>query len=211
MDATTALLSFSVAAALLTITPGLDTALVVRTAAVEGARRAMLAGAGVVTGVLAWGVMAALGVGAVLAVSQLAYHLVQVAGAAYLIWLSLGMLRSAFRRQRETVAEAGEWPRAPNWFLRGVMTNLLNPKVGVFYVSFLPQFLPEGVPVVSFSLLLAGIHAAMGLVFFTAITAATMPFLRALSGPRLSRALDGITGAVLILFALRLLVERRVA
>lgn len=211
MDVPTALLSFSVAAALLTITPGLDTALVLRTAAVEGARRAMLAGAGVVTGVLAWGVMAALGVGAVFAVSQLAYHLMQVGGAAYLIWLSLGMLRSAFRPPRVVAAEVGELPRASNWFLRGMMTNLLNPKVGIFYVSFLPQFLPVGVPAVPFSILLAGIHAAMGLIFFSAITAATMPFLRALTGPRLSRMLEGITGAVLILFALRLLFERRVA
>ena len=95
MDVATALLSFSIAAALLTITPGLDTALVLRTAAVEGPRRAMLAGAGVVTGVLAWGLIAALGLGAVLAVSELAYRCLQLAGAAYLIWLGIGMLRGA--------------------------------------------------------------------------------------------------------------------
>ena len=92
-----------------------------------------------------------------------------------------------------------------------MLTNLLNPKVGVFYVSFLPQFLPEGVAVVPFSVLLASIHAAMGLVFFATITAATLPLRRALTGPRVPRILDAVTGGVLILFALRLLTERRAA
>ena len=110
---------------------------------------AMLAGAGVVTGVLAWGLIAALGLGAVLAVSELAYRCLQFAGAAYLIWLGIGMLRGAFRA-REPGLPRVMAPSAPNWFLRGVMTNLLNPKVGVFYISFLPQFLPVGVPVVPF-------------------------------------------------------------
>lgn len=209
MDVTTALLSFSMAAALLTITPGLDTALVLRTATVEGSRRAMLAGAGVVTGVLAWGLIAALGLGAVLAVSETAYRIVQFAGAAYLVWLGVGMLRGALQPQRQGI-EPTSSPRAPNWFLRGVLTNLLNPKVGIFYVSFLPQFLPADVPVVPFSVLLASIHAVMGLLFFAAITAATVPFQRALTGPRLPRVLDGITGSVLIFFAIRLLIDRRV-
>jgi threonine/homoserine/homoserine lactone efflux protein len=208
MDVATALLGFAVAAALLTITPGLDTALVLRTATVEGPRRAMLAGAGIVAGVLAWGLIAALGLGAVLAVSELAYRIVQLAGAAYLIWLGIGMLRSASRASVQAIQPIST-PRAPNWFLRGVLTNLLNPKVGVFYVSFLPQFLPAGVSVVPFSILLSGIHAVMGLLFFAAIIAATVPFQRALTGPRLPWVLDGITGSVLIFFAVRLLTEPR--
>lgn len=210
MDITTALVSFSIAAALLTITPGLDTALVLRTSAVEGPRRAMLAGAGVVTGVLAWGVIAALGLGAVLAISEIAFRTLQLAGAAYLIWLGVGMLRAAIRPKPQGAATANA-PKTPYWFLRGVMTNLLNPKVGVFYMSLLPQFLPAAVPVVPFSVLLAGIHAAMGLVFFATITAATAPFHMALTRTRLPRILDGATGGVLIFFALRLLTDRRAA
>jgi len=211
MDVSTALLGFSLAAALLTVTPGLDTALVLRTAAVEGSRRAMLAGTGVVTGVLAWGLLAALGLGMMLAISELAFRAVQLLGAGYLIWMGLGMLRSALRPVAPAAAASVKPPQAPNWFLRGMLTNLLNPKVGVFYVSFLPQFLPEGVAVVPFSVLLASIHAAMGLVFFATITAATLPLRRALTGPRVPRILDAVTGGVLILFALRLLTERRAA
>jgi threonine/homoserine/homoserine lactone efflux protein len=90
MDPISAVIAFSIPAALLTIMPGLDTALVVRTAAVEGSRRAMLAGGGVVCGCLVWGLIAALGLGVVLAVSQIGYRVLQIAGAAYLIWLGGG-------------------------------------------------------------------------------------------------------------------------
>lgn len=177
---------------------------------VDGPRQAMLAGGGVVTGVLAWGLIAALGLGALLTVSEIAFRIVQIAGAAYLIWMGIGMLRVAIRPARQGSAHV-EAPRAPNWFLRGVMTNLLNPKVGVFYVSFLPLFLPNGVSVVPFSVLLAGIHATTGLVFFATITAATAPFRKLSAGAHFPRVLDGITGSVLILSALRLLADQRTA
>jgi len=154
----------SLAAALLTLTPGLDTALVLRTAAVEGGRRAMQAGSGIVVGVLAWGVIAAFGLGAVLAVSRTAYAVLQMAGAAYLLWLGLNLLWAA-RYDRPALPQEAGRDSPPGggrrWFLRGLLTNLLNPKVGVFYVSLLPQFIPADVPVVGFSVLLAGIHAAM--------------------------------------------------
>lgn len=220
MDPLSALAAFSIAAALLTITPGLDTALVLRTATVEGARAALAAGAGIVTGVLAWGLIAALGLGALLAVSEIGYRLLQLAGAAYLVWLGLGMIAGALRRPAAPAGVDGT-PEPPaggrgaasraarGWFWRGLLTNLLNPKVGVFYVSFLPQFIPADVPVVGFSLLLAGIHAAMGLAWFAAITAATRPFARLVARPAFRRGTDGATGAALIVFGVGLALERR--
>lgn len=215
MDPLSAILAFSLAAALLTLTPGLDTALVLRTAAVEGPGQAMLAGAGVSTGVLAWGLMAALGLGAVLAVSETAYLLLRIAGAAYLLWLGIGMLRAALSAERaRTLAAAASakgagGPGGRGWFWRGLLTNLLNPKVGVFYVSFLPQFTAEGVPVVAFSVGLAAIHATMGIAWFALLTLATRPIADLLKRPAVTRSLDGVTGAVLIGFGLRLALERR--
>lgn len=215
MDPVTAIIAFSAAAALLTITPGLDTALVLRTATVEGPKEAMSAGGGVVTGVLAWGLLASLGLGAVLAVSEIAYRILQYAGAAYLVWLGVQMMKSAFGSRNKTVTTTGNAPpdastvRATRWFWRGLMTNLLNPKVGVFYVSFLPQFTPASVPVVPFSVGLAAIHAVMGLVWFGAITLATRPFSRVLRRPAFARSMDGLTGGVLIAFGIRLALERR--
>ena len=213
MDAYSAIIAFSLAAALLTVTPGLDTALVLRTATVEGSKQAMAAGTGVVAGVLAWGLLASLGLGAMLAVSEIGFRILQYAGAAYLIWLGGRMVWNAVApssRQSDPQALA-EAParRADGWFWRGLMTNLLNPKVGVFYVSFLPQFIPAGVPVVAFSMGLAAIHAAMGLVWFAAITLATRPFSRLLRRPAFTRGVDGLTGTVLIGFGLRLALERR--
>lgn len=211
MDPVSAVIAFSLAAALLTLTPGLDTALVLRTAAVEGPRRALLAGAGVSAGVLTWGLAAALGLGALLAVSETAYMVLKIAGSLYLLWLGGRMLWSALR-PAPVVEEAA--PQAPtrsrgNWFWRGLMTNLLNPKVGLFYVTFLPQFVPPDMPVVAFSFGLAAIHVAMGMSWFALLVGATRPFARLLQSPAVRRMLDGLTGSVLVAFGLRLALERR--
>lgn len=210
---TPSLLAFSVAAALLTVTPGLDTALVLRTAAVEGPKPAMHAGAGIVCGVLAWGLLTALGLGAVLAISETAYLVLQIAGAAYLFYLGGHLLWAALAAAPATgsaeplpSSSAGTTSRA--WFARGVLTNLLNPKVGVFYVSFLPQFIPAGAEVITFSMLLASIHGAMGLAWFAALVLATRPLAHWLHRPTVVRALNGLTGLALIAFGLRLAVSR---
>ncbi|SHO64401.1 Threonine/homoserine/homoserine lactone efflux protein [Pseudoxanthobacter soli DSM 19599] len=225
MDAVHALLAFSLAAGLLTLTPGLDTALVLRTAAVEGPRPAMAAGLGITAGVLVWGVVAAAGLGALLAVSELGFRLLQLAGAAYLVWLGAGLLRAGVRRvrRRETIApggftglpertgpgDGGAGSKAGRWFLRGLATNLLNPKVGMFYVGFLPQFIPAGADVVAFGALLAALHGAMGLGWFSVLTLATRPLARALARPRVTGALDVATGSVLIGFGVGLALDRR--
>ncbi|HEX8216948.1 MAG TPA: LysE family translocator [Allosphingosinicella sp.] len=201
------LIGFTIAAALMTVTPGLDTALVLRTATVEGARRAYHAGLGICLGCLAWGIVVALGLGALLAASELAYTLLKFAGAAYLVWLGLKLILSS----REELGAVEEGPRdggASLWFRRGLLTNLLNPKVGVFYVSFLPQFVPEGSNVTATTLLLAAIHAGLGLAWFAALILATRPIAAALQKPRTIRLLDRTTGAVFLLFAGKLALSR---
>ncbi len=211
MDPVSAVIAFSLAAALLVITPGLDTALVLRTAAVEGPRPALQAGAGVSAGVLLWGLIASLGLGALLAVSETAYMVLKVVGSLYLLWLGGRMLLAALRPGGGAGA-AVVAPRnasAGNWFWRGLMTNLLNPKVGLFYVTFLPQFVPPDMPVVAFSFGLAAIHVAMGMSWFALLVGATRPFARVLQSPTVRRALDGLTGCVLVAFGLRLALERR--
>ncbi|MDQ0510679.1 LysE family translocator [Ancylobacter amanitiformis] len=222
MDIATALLAFAFAAALLTLTPGLDTALVLRTAAVEGGQPAFRAGLGISTGSVLWGAMAGLGLGAVLAVSELAYTILQFAGAIYLFYLGIGLLVNAVRGGATGLAAAGPAVRgsgngpangstngSANWFLRGLMTNLLNPKVGVFYVSFLPQFMPAGVNVPLMSVIMAFIHAVMGIAWFAALILATRPLSRLLRRPGVVRGLDALTGGILIAFGLRLALEKR--
>ena len=201
------LIAFTLAAALLTVTPGLDTALVLRTAAAENGRRAFLAGLGVCLGCLAWGSIVALGLGMVLQASELAYTALRWAGAAYLLYLGLKLIGS----RREAFEEGVEGARGGSpmaWFWRGLFTNLLNPKVGIFYVSFLPQFIPAGADVAGMTLLLAAIHALLGVAWFALLILATQPLAAALRNPRTVRLLDRITGGLFILFGARLALSR---
>jgi threonine/homoserine/homoserine lactone efflux protein len=218
MTATAALLAFTLAAAILTITLGLDTALVLRTAAVEGGRRALMAGLGICAGCLLWGAIAAFGLGSLLAVSTLAYDTLRICAAVYLFYLGAKLLwRTLPGRSPDRHATASDpatrgapaATSATGWFLRGCLTNALNPKVGIFYITFLPQFIPAGSDVLTFSLLLAAIHALLGVLWFALLVAATRPLARWLSRPAVMRGLDRMTGAVFIAFGLKLALEKR--
>lgn len=204
----TALAGFTLAAGLLVVTPGLDMALVLRTLAVEGPRQALAAAAGVVAGVLAWGLIVALGLGALLALSGTLYTILQYAGAAYLLWLGLCMVRAALKSGAPSDAASPALPSAPsrsgNWFMKGLLTNLLNPKMGVFYVSFLPQFVPAGASVLGFSLLLAALHATLGMAWFALLILGSRPLQHWFAQGAVARWLDGLTGGVLIALGLRI-------
>jgi threonine/homoserine/homoserine lactone efflux protein len=208
-----ALLSFTFAAGLLTITPGLDTALVLRTAAVEGRKQAMLAGIGICSGCLFWGAAASFGLSALLAVSGFAYNVLRIAGAIYLGFLGIKLIVRAFvssssNSALQPVLEEDKGRDSSLWLKRGLLTNLLNPKVGVFYLSFLPQFIPTGVHVWSFSMLLALIHAIEGLLWFLLLTNATELLSGWLRQRRVVMALDSAMGAIFIGFGLKLAFDK---
>jgi threonine/homoserine/homoserine lactone efflux protein len=203
-----ALIAFSIAAGLLTLTPGLDTALVLRTAAVEGPRPAWRAAIGIFLGTLVWGGAVALGLGALLGASRLAFTVLKWAGAAYLVWLGLNLILKP--RDRFEIAKASpEAPRDGDWLRRGLFTNLLNPKVGVFYASFLPQFVPAHVAAAPFMFLLACLHVVMGVAWFALLIGATRPIAGALQKAAVVRWLDRLTGGVFLGFGVRLAMERR--
>jgi threonine/homoserine/homoserine lactone efflux protein len=210
------LLAFSIAAGLLTITPGLDTALVLRTAAVEGRRRAILAAAGICCGLFAWALAVSAGLGALLAVSGIAYNILRFVGACYLIYLGAGIFlrrqprgHGSYSAARSSIASRIVSAEAPNWFGRGFLTNILNPKVGVFYVTFLPQFIPIGVRVTRFSILLASIHVAEGILWFAILISAAELLSVWLIRPRVAKTIDRVTGSLLIGFGLALAFEKR--
>lgn len=204
------ILAFTLAAGLLTLTPGLDTALVLRTAAVEGARPAMRAGLGISAGVMVWGLIASVGLGALLAVSTLAYDLLRAAGALYLLYLGSRMiLRSLRDSEAAGYADAAPPRRSPasDWFVRGLLTNLLNPKVGVFYITLMPQFIPPGASVIGLSVLFAAIHASQGAIWFLLLTRATARLGGWIARTTVKRWLDRLTGGVLILFGAKLALD----
>jgi threonine/homoserine/homoserine lactone efflux protein len=209
MTVAQALAAYVLPAGLLTLTPGLDTALILRTAGVEGPKRAALAAAGILAGCLVWGAAVALGLGALLAASSLAFTVLKWAGAAYLVWLGLGLVLKP-RERFELGGAAGATAGSDfAWMRRGFLTNLLNPKMGVFYVSFLPQFLPAGVPAAPFIFLLAVIHVGLGVLWLAALIAATRQLAGVLRRAGVVRWLDRITGGVFLGFGVRLALERR--
>lgn len=198
------LAAFLLAGGLLTITPGLDTMLVMRTAASEGRRTALLAAAGIQLGCLVWGAAVALGLGVLLTASETAYRVLTWAGAATLVWIGLGLLL----RPRRGLAVAAGGPAASaaggRWLWRGCLTNLLNPKIGVFYVSFLPQFVPAGFAAPPFIFGLAVLHVALATVWLSLLVAGMGRLGPLLRRPVLVAWLDRATGAVLLAFGLRL-------
>jgi threonine/homoserine/homoserine lactone efflux protein len=198
--------AFIAAAALLTVTPGVDNAMVLRAAATEGARSGAFAALGISLGCLVWAGAVSVGLGALLHASELAYTMLKWVGAAYLIWLGLKLLLKPRTQLSETDTAA---PQAGFAAMRaGFFTNVTNPKIGVFYVTFLPQFIPEGANVAIYSFFLASVHVIIGLAWFTALIAATVPIGRMLRRPSIVRALDRITGGVFILFGLKLAISR---
>jgi threonine/homoserine/homoserine lactone efflux protein len=206
----TALIAFTAAAGLLTVTPGLDTALVLRTATAEGPRHAALAGLGIVSACFGWAIMVALGLGALLAASALAYTVLRAAGALYLLATGVRLLARPRRGLADSGAAAPAGRHAARAaFARGALTNLLNPKVGIFYVSFLPQFVPAGVPLRGFILLLGAIHALLGALWFASLILATQPIARWLRRPGIIAALDRMTGTLFIGFGAALALRSR--
>ncbi|TFV50367.1 LysE family translocator [Blastococcus sp. TF02A-35] len=205
-----AVLTFAVVAAALTVTPGLDTALVLRAALTRGRGEAAATAAGIVAGLFVWGAAAAVGVSALLTASELAYDVLRWVGAAYLVWFGVRLLVRALRGRPEVAgapgAGAGSGWRAAR---EGLTTNLLNPKVGVFYAALLPQFLPAGSDPLLVGLLLAGVHAVLSLAWFALLIGLASAFSRWLRRPRSVRVVDGVTGGTLIGFGVRLALSAR--
>jgi threonine/homoserine/homoserine lactone efflux protein len=199
----TLLLAFLAAACVLTVTPGVDSAMVLRAATIDGRRSAVFASTGIALGCLIWGAAVSLGLGTILHASDLAYTILKSAGAAYLLWLGAKLLL----KPRAGLDASTDQPVSSGFksaFSRGLLTNLLNPKIGVFYVTFLPQFVPADANIAGYSFFLAVLHVALTLVWFTALIAAAMPLGRVLRSPKAIKTLDRLTGLVFLTFGLKL-------
>lgn len=188
--------------ALLTVVPGPDVAVVTRVALGSGRLAAARTAAGVATGCLVWGVLTAAGLAAILAASATAYTVVKLVGAGYLVCLGAQAL---WRARRGAASAAADVParREGRPFLTGMLTNLLNPKIAVFYTGLLPQLVPAGAPVAATLLGLVVVHAALGLSWLSAYAALLHGARGTLTRPRVRRAMGRFTGVVLIGFGVR--------
>ncbi len=209
----THLCAFLAISALVIVTPGQDTALVIRNTLHGERRGGAFTALGVAIGQAVWTVATSAGVAALLLASEPAFAAVKLAGAAYLVFLGAQTLRGALRSDASTaVATRGNSARRvlPSVAVRqGVVSNLGNPKMAVFFTSLLPQFTPRGQASFATLLLLGLVFCAMTLAWLIGYAIAVARAGDLLRRPRIRRALDGLTGAVLITLGLRLAAEHR--
>jgi len=192
--------------ALLTVSPGADMALVAKITFERGRRAALLATLGICSGLLVHATASALGLSVILATSAEAFTIVKLVGAAYLAYLGVQALRSSLGDHAIDVRSPR---RGANPFVQGVFSNVLNPKVAVFYLTFLPQFMSPGDNVLARSLAFAFAHGVMGIVWLSAYAYALSRISAVLGGDGVRRWLERATGGVLIALGARLALERR--
>lgn len=206
-----AVLAFAVVAGLLTLVPGLDTALVLRSSLTRTRPYAWATALGVATGAMAWGIAAAVGISALLTASELAYRLLSTAGAAYMLWLGAAMIWKSFRPKTDHGAAGTPAPAVSTSWWQGWMvgagTNLLNPKVGVFYIATIPQFLPDGTSPLLMGAVLAGVHCVLTLSWFAALIFGGSYARRWLGNPKALAMVDRLTGLVLVAFGGKLVAD----
>ena len=205
------LIAFTVVATVVTIIPGADMALVARSVLARGRRAGYIMTVGICTGLWVHAVASALGLSAILMTSAALFSAVKLAGALYLVALGFTSLRSAFGKKSDAPAAlARVMPRdARRAFVQGLLSNLLNPKVAIFYLTLLPQFVRPSDAVLARSLLLAGIHVVIGLAWLCTYTYFLGRLGALLRRPRVQRTLEGVTGTLLIGLGARLAWDRR--
>ncbi|HAS6346896.1 TPA: LysE family transporter [Vibrio vulnificus] len=202
--------AFLIAITILTLTPGLDTALVIRNTSRGGLNDGCVTSLGICTGLFVHALFSAIGISAILAQSAELFQLVKMVGAAYLIWLGLSSLKALFKSNNGmSVNESLSKPFNAKRSLReGFLSNVLNPKTAVFYLAFLPQFVnPEGSPIVQ-SMTMAGIHFVIAMVWQCGLAGALNSAKNLLKNARFMKWMEGATGAVLVVLGVKLLAEK---
>ncbi len=203
--------AFAAAVFVLNATPGVDFALTVGRTLQAGARAGVAAALGITAGCVVHALAAAFGLAALLVLHPAAFTALQWAGAGYLVWLGVQMLRSAWRGGAAAALPLAAPRSAWAEFRTGLATNVLNPKVALFFLAFLPPFVPADSPSKTLSFLLLGAWFVLQGGLFLLLLVALAARLKRLgaSGP-VRRGLEALGGLVFIGLALRLLRERPV-
>ncbi len=196
--------AFALASVLIVMLPGPDTLVIVRGIVRGGRRRGLTTAAGILCGLGLWVAAAVLGLAAMLRASEIGYEVLRVVGAAYLVWLGIQALR---KRGRDTDAASPRGGVLRTGFAAGLLTDLLNPKVGVFFVTFLPGFVPHGYAVGPTSLIFGAMFIVETAIYCVVLLVLAGRVSGWMSAPRMRRRLDLVTGTVLVGFGLRLATE----
>ena len=205
------LLVFIGVAAIVIVVPGPDTAVVTKNVLVHGRRAAFGTSLGVGAGLSVWTLAAAVGVASVVRASAVAFTVLKLIGALYLVWLGLQALRAAGRTESVARFPAVTKPAlgALGGFRQGLLSDLANPKIGIFFTSLLPQFVDPGQSVLLPFLALGAVFVLMTLLWLSAYCLIAARAAKTLQLPRVRAAMDRVTGIVLIALGLRLAIEHR--
>ena len=205
-------LAWLAVAVVLIITPGPDTALIIRNALRAGARSASLSALGVGVGSAAWAAASVIGVAALLESSDIAFTVFKLAGAAYLVYLGLRTLAGTFRpasiAAQDSAEAASAGMSARTAFVQGVLNNLLNPKAGAIFATVMPQFIEPGDSTTRLVLMVA-CYDAIVIAWLCAYALVVSRARRSGAGVRVRKALERVTGTVMIGLGVRLALERR--
>lgn len=206
------LLTFLVPMTLLTLTPGVDTLLVVRNTSRGGWHDGAASSLGICCGLFVHALVSAVGISVILVKSALLFSVLKFAGAGYLIWLGGSSLRRLAQQKTSddfsVQRPAGTAFRFRRSLLEGFWSNVLNPKTVVFYMAFLPQFIDPGRPAVPQILLLTGLHFIIAMLYQCLLASVVDRATGWLQNIWVRRTMDGVTGSVLLLFGVKLALDQ---
>jgi len=202
--------AFIIPITLLTMTPGVDTLLVIRNSNRGGWRDGAVSSIGICSGLFVHAFVSAVGISLILLQSSLAFSLLKFVGAGYLIWLGIVSLRSAALQQEllQVQKSAASDFLLRRSFVEGLLSNVLNPKTIVFYMAFLPQFIDPAASALQQSLLLAALHFVIAMLYQTMLALLVERAGYWLRSPRVRRSFDGLTGSIMLLFGVKLALDR---
>ncbi|WP_300673102.1 LysE family translocator [Desulfoluna sp.] len=206
------LFAYLIAISLLTITPGLDTILVIHNTTRGGVKDGFFSSLGTCTGYFVHATFSAVGISVILLHSAFAFGMLKLVGAAYLIWLGGFSLWSVAKKSDDTVQE--ETPSAVGdcriirSLREGFLSNVLNPKIIVFYMAFLPQFIDPARPALPQALVFAGIHFVIAMAWQTFVASMVDRARVILMKKKVRRTMNGVTGALMVMFGVLLAWDR---
>lgn len=207
------LITYSIIVGLLTLTPGADTMLVLRNVFSSGKRAGIVTTVGICSGLLIYAVISSLGISVILTKSVMLYQTLKLLGAIYLVYLGVQSLLPITKSNNKQINLESTYKKFKRTderaFFEGLLSNLFNPKIAVFYLTFLPQFINPQNNIFIQSFLLTGIHVVMGLLWlsFLSVFIGSIRFIYTSS--KIQHLLEAISGTVMIIFGILLLLERK--
>ncbi|MBD1570478.1 MULTISPECIES: LysE family translocator [Aliivibrio] len=203
--------AFFIAILLLTMTPGLDTALVIRNTTRGGWKDGITCSLGICCGLFVHATMSAVGLSVVLVSSAELFTVVKTIGAIYLIWLGVQSIRSTFRHSQSidmNNTKSLEVTSLKVSFKEGFLSNILNPKTAVFYLALLPQFINPEYSAFAQSLLMASIHFVIAMIWQGGVALLVEKAKQLMSSSVVKNRIERVTGAVLVMLGVNLLVSK---